>query len=491
MLKNDALATPTGSLRNLVGRGAVAMGLAQGLKFVTQILSVVVLSRLLSPSDFGIMAMVAPVFAFITLFQDLGLTQATIQKTDIRHDEVNYLFWLNVGISLCLAVLLITVAPLIAWFYDEERIRPLVAALSIQLLFYGLAAQHSALISRRMDFGRLATIDVLGVVVTFLASIAWTFVDHSFWALYVGTLVGAVFNAACLWANSKWRPSFPSRVKGIEQLVRFGAGITGFNFANYFYRNLDNILIGRFWGEAQLGLYDRAYKLLLFPLSQVISPLARVMIPALSSLKNEPDRYRNAYQRVVPLLLIIALPGVSFVAVMADVVIPLILGVQWRDSAPIFTALAFAGLLQPLNSPAGWLFVSQGRSGEFMQWGMIAAVTAIIAFAVGLPYGALGVAIAYSVSEYLRTPILWFMVGQRGPLTARDVLAVAMPIVLGAHIAVAILWLARPAFPSNVMVTILLSTFLSYLITILVALLFPKCRNTIGQGMAAALSSLR
>jgi PST family polysaccharide transporter len=464
------------------------MGLAQGLKLGTQLISVILLSRLLSPVNFGIMAMVAPVFAFIALFQDLGLTQATIQKTDIRHDEVNFLFWLNVAVSLCLAALLVIIAPLIAWFYNEERLQPLIAALGVQLLFYGFAAQHAALLSRRLEFGRLAAIEVSAALITLLASVAWTLVDRSYWALYAGTLVGAVFNTAFLWTSSRWRPSSPSRVDGIGRSIRFGAGITGFNLCNYFSRNLDNILIGKFWGETQLGLYDRAYKLLLFPLNQITNPLARIMIPALSRLKNDPDRYRRAFLRVIPLLLLVALPGVSFLAAMADIAVPLALGDQWRDSAPIFTALAFAGLLQPLNSPAGWLFISQGRSGEFMQWGAIAAVTSIIAFAVGLPYGALGVAITYALSEYLRTPILWFMIGRRGAITAYDILAVASPIVLGAHIAIGMLWFVRPVLPNNAITAIFVAACTSYLVTVLVAILFAKCRNAIRQGLATAIS---
>ncbi|TCU14803.1 lipopolysaccharide biosynthesis protein [Rhizobium sullae] len=474
---------PEGSLRKSVGRGAVATGLAQAVKVSTQILSVIVLSRLLSPQDFGILAMCAPVLVFIALFQDFGLTQATVQKSSISHDEVNYLFWINVAVSAALACLLAATAPLIAAFYGEPRVSHLVAAMALQILAYGLGAQHLALLNRRMAFGRLAIIEVAGAIAGLAVSVAWTLIDRSYWALYAGTLTGAVLPALCYWMNSRWRPGFPRKVDGIGELLNFGAGITGFNFANFFARNLDNILIGRYWGEAQLGLYDRAYKLLLFPLSQIANPLARVMVPALSRLNGEPDRYRSAYLRVMRLMLLVALPGVATAVAMSDILIPFFLGEQWRESSDIFRALGFAGLLQPLNNPAGWLFISQGRSGDFMRWGIVTAVTSAVAFVIGLPYGALGVAVAYAASEYLRTPFLWIYVGRKGPLRVGDMFRAATPFVLGAHLALAAVWFAKPSLPHQETLAIIAAAILSYLVAIVAALLFPSGRETLREGL--------
>ncbi len=474
---------PAGSLGRSVGRGAVITGLAQGVKLATQILSVVILSRLLAPSDFGVIAMSGAALAFIALFQDFGLTQATVQRRSITHAEVNFLFWVNVAVSVGLACLLVASAPFIALFYGEPRVGPLVAAMSLQIVVYGLGAQHVALLTRRMEFGRLAVIQVASAVVTLLVSIGWTFIDLSYWALFAGALAGAVVPAVCYWAGSKWRPGLPRRADGAGELINFGAGITGFNFANFFARNLDNILIGRYWGEAQLGLYDRAYKLLLFPLSQITNPLSQVMVPALSRMHDDAERYRRAYLRVVPLLLAVALPGVAMATAMADVLIPFVLGQQWHGSSTIFQALGFAGLLQPLNNPAGWLFVSQGRSGDFMRWGIVTAVTSAAAFLVGLPYGALGVAIAYAASEYLRTPFLWMYIGRKGPLTAMDMLRAGGPFVLGGHVALAAVWMAKPMLPDGDIAAALIATLLAYAVAGAVALLFPAGRAALGEAL--------
>ncbi|MBZ9676456.1 lipopolysaccharide biosynthesis protein [Mesorhizobium sp. ES1-1] len=480
-MEANAFDPPEGSLRKSVGRGAVVTAIAQSVRVGTQIVSVIVLSRLLSPQDFGVLAMCAPVLAFIALFQDFGLTQATVQKTGLRREEVNYLFWINVAVSTSLACVLAGAAPLVAAFYGEPRVAGLVAAFGLQIITYGLGAQHLALLTRRMQFGRLAIIDIIGAVAGLAVSIAWTFIDRSYWALFAGTLTSAVLPTLCYWGSSHWRPGLPRRVAGISTLINFGAGITGFNFANFFARNLDNVLIGKYWGEAQLGLYDRAYKLLLFPLSQITNPLSKVMVPALSRLKDEPHRYRSAYLRVIPLILMVALPGVAFATAMSDVLIPFVLGEQWRGSASIFLALGFAGLLQPLNNPAGWLFVSQGRSGDFMRWGIVTAVTSVLAFIIGLPYGALGVAIAYAVSEYLRTPFLWLYIGKTGPLRAIDMLRAATPFVLGAHLALAAVWFARSILPEPRLAALVAAVVLSYAVTFAVAMLFAAGREAMRE----------
>lgn len=456
-------------------------GGAQGIRLVCQFTSVIVLSRLLAPEDFGIVAMAAPMMAFVGLFQDLGLMQATVQKKSITHAEVNTLFWINIAISALLAVLLVLAAPVARRFYGEPSVGLIVAALSLQILVSGAGGQHHALLNRRMQFGRIAVMESAAAVIGLAVAIAWALIAPSFWALYAGGLATDLASTAIAWAMSGWRPTLPRWTAGARSLVNFGAGITGFNFANFFARNLDNVLIGRYRGQQELGLYDRAYKLLLFPLQQITNPLSKVMVPALSRMVDEPHRYRHAYLRVAPIILLVTLPGVALAIAMADVLVPFALGRQWLDSARIFQVLGFASILQMLNNPAGWLFVSQGRSSEFMRWGIVTAVTSAAAFVIGLPYGAFGVAMAYAASEYLRTPLLWLYVGRRGPVRAADIARAALPFIVGAHLAIGVLWATRPYLPDTPLAALILGTILSYLVVAAIAALFKAGRQTLGE----------
>jgi PST family polysaccharide transporter len=208
------------------------------------------------------------------------------------------------------------------------------------------------------------------------------------------------------------------------------------------------------------------------------------MVPALSRLLSEPDRYRSAYLRVVPIVLLVALPGVAMATALADTIIPMAFGSQWRGSSGIFRALGFAGLLQPLNNPAGWLFISQGRSTEFMRWGIFAAVTSVTAFVIGLPFGALGVATAYAVSEYLRTPFLWTYIGSKGPLSTRHILRAAAPFVLGGHFSLAGVWALGQCLPIDSMLAVAGCCALSYGLTVGIAVLFPSGRETLKSALS-------
>ncbi|MFD2502212.1 oligosaccharide flippase family protein [Rhizorhabdus histidinilytica] len=181
----------------------------------------------------------------------------------------------------------------------------------------------------------------------------------------------------------------------------------------------------------QLGFYDRAYKLLLFPLQQINNPIGRVMVPVLSRLADEPHRYRHAYRRTIRLMLMVTLPGVAFMLVFAAPLIDTLMGPRWRPAAAIFTWLAVAALHQPMSATFGWLFISQRRGGEFGRWGLFNMVTSVLAFAIGLPWGAIGVAAAYALSDVLiRMPVLWWWVGRSGPVRHRDLLSIVWPFAI-------------------------------------------------------------
>ncbi len=473
---------PAEELRRQVTRGAIHTGAAQAIRMLTQMGSVVILSRLLSPSDFGLLAMAGPVLAFAALFQDMGLSQALVQKSSITSEEVNSIFWINVTLNGAITIALALLGPLVGIFYQDARAGVLTSAMSIAILVSGIGAAFNAVLTRRMAFGILAMIDASAAVAALATSIVWALIAPSYWALYAGSLVGAAIPTVGAWAAAAWMPSRPRLAPGWRALLNFGAGLTGFNLANYFSRNLDNILIGRYRGNLALGLYDRAYKLLLFPLQQINNPIARVMVPALSRLISEPDRYRSAYLRTLGQILLVTLPGVAFLIGSADILIPTLLGERWRDATPIFEALGFAGLLQPLNNTSGWLFISQGRSKDFMWWGIAGAISCVIAFLIGLPFGPVGVAIAYAASEYIRTPALWWLIARRGPIGLSDIIRTASPHIAGAVVSLLGIWLIRPVFPYFPAPVVLVSTaILVYLLSLPLIAAFPAGREALNQ----------
>jgi PST family polysaccharide transporter len=400
--------------------GAVTMA-SQGLRFGVMIVTTAVLGRLLTPGDYGLVGMVAILLGFVTLFKDLGLSAATIQREELSQREVSTLFWLNLSFSVCVALLTAAVAPLLAWFFGEPRLGAVTAAYSVGFVFGGLAVQHEALLRRRMRFAALAGANLVALFVNALTTIGLAWLGFGYWALIFGQLALGAAYAACLWGVCGWRPGRPGRLSEVRQLLAFGRDLTGFTVVNYFARNLDNLLIGRVWGAVQLGFYAKAYQLLMLPIDQVNEPVTAVAVPALSRLGDDPGRYRRAYLRLLEKVAMATMPLMAFMIASSDWIVRVVLGPQWGETARIFTLLGVSGLFQPVANTTGWLLISQGRARHLAQWGLIGGGISVAAIVAGLPWGPAGVAASYSLARVLAfDPLLYWWVGRRGPVRMLD-----------------------------------------------------------------------
>ena len=248
--------------------GAVTIG-SQIAKFILQLGSTSILARILTPADYGLMGMVFVFINFISLFKDLGLSTATIQKAEITHNQVSNLFWVNVGLSSLIMVINWGLAPVIAWFYGEPRLTLITVVLSSAFIFGGLTVQHQALLRRQMRFSTLAKIDIFAMVVGVTVAIVWGLYRKDYWALVLMQLAMPFTTMVGVWVACTWRPGLPKRFSGTGSLLKFGGHLTGFSLLNYFSRNLDNILIGWKVGVQELGVYAKAYQLLLMPFEQI------------------------------------------------------------------------------------------------------------------------------------------------------------------------------------------------------------------------------
>jgi PST family polysaccharide transporter len=407
-------------------------GLSQFAKILLALASTVVVARFLSPSEYGVVAMASPITGFLLLFQNLGLSQAVVQREHVSQSQLSTLFWVNFLGSVAIGALLLGLAPVAGRFYGDPRAGQLIAASALTVLIAGLALQHSALLSRSLRFSAVGAIEIVSVCVNFGATVVLASQLRSFWAIWWGILAGTATSSLLLWVVSGWRPSLVFGWREARPLIGFGANVTGFNVLNFAARNLDNVLIARFWGAKELGLYDRAYRLMMFPLSNINLPLSRVIVPILSKLANEPDRYRRTFLSTLRVVSLLAIPGVAAATIASDEVVPLLLGERWRGAAPIFFWLGLSGVLQPITNTTGWLFLSRGRGREMVRWGAFISGITIVSVVVGLKWGGEGVAIAYFASDLLlRTPSSFWLSARTTPVRARDFVLVLVPFLVG------------------------------------------------------------
>lgn len=431
-------------LGELMLKGSVVTLVAQLLKGLIQIASTLVLARLLDPTDYGLFGLTAVVLNLISMFQDAGLSTATIQRDDLTDAQVNTLFWLNAGLSALLALALTGLAPALAWFYEEPRLTPLLWVMNAALLINGVRLQHRAIMRRRMQFGHVAGSDLTAALVGTVAGVAFGLMGWGYWALAGMQIVSALVATVTTWRWCAWRPGRPHVDEEARELIDFGKNLTGYNFVNYFARNADDYLIFYAHGAAPLGLYGKAYELLRMPLRYINTPLSAVAVPALSRLADEPEEYRRLFLRVLEKIAMLALPLGAFMILNAADLIVVLLGQKWSEAGEIFRWLGLLVFIQPVANATGWLFITQDRTEEMLRWGIAGSVMAVLAILAGLPWGASGVAMAYATSGLaLRAPILFWYVGRDGPIRARDFYSALGRFAIPTAASVGAMWLIR------------------------------------------------
>jgi PST family polysaccharide transporter len=417
---------------NLGGRtargGAVAIT-TQALKFFITIGATSVMARLLTPQDYGLIGMVAFVTGFVSTYKDLGLSAATIQKPEISFDQISTLFWVNMALSVGITLFTVLLAPLVAWFYGEPRLTWITIFTASGFLISGLAVQHEALLRRQMRYFALATNGLLSLIVGYIAGIFMAWKGFSYWALVGSQLAVVSTSTAITWAVCRWKPGWPKRGTGVRSMIRFGGNLTGFATINFFARNLDNLLIGRFWGAQQLGLYSRAYQLMMLPIDQINEPITSVAVPSLSRLLDSPEDYRRAYLRMLEKIAFLTMPAVALMIATSDWIVAIVLGAQWREVGTLLGILGVAALIQPIANTTGWLFVTQGRTNDMFRMSMWGGPISMASIVVGLPWGAVGVATSYTVTHILGTPILYWYICRQGPVRAGDFYRTIGPFV--------------------------------------------------------------
>ena len=424
-------------------RGGALTMTAQVGQFILGTAGTVILARLLTPNDYGLFGMVAAVVGFAQMFKDAGLSMATVQRDSISHEQISTLFWVNVLISIFLGICVLAASPLVTIFYGRPELTAVTASLSVSFIISGLMIQHQALLRRHMQFGTLAIIQIASQLIALLVTIALALFGWRYWALVAGAITTAMVGTTLTLFFCPWIPGSMKKGTGVRDMLKFGGNLTGFSFVNYFARNLDNILIGKFWGSQSLGLYSKAYALLTLPLQQINAPISAVAIPALSRLQNEPERYRRYYLKAIALITFITFPGVMFMIVMSEDIIHIVLGDQWLKAIPIFSILGFSALVAAVLNPTGWLYISSGRTDRMFKWGIFSSSFIVASFFIGLPYGAKGVAISYTIGQFFLTPFcLWYSC-KTAPVRVRDIIKTLWPTTLATIVVGIVLFLLK------------------------------------------------
>jgi len=413
-------------------RGGFARVCAQAANFLFRLGSLMILARLLGPQDFGLVGMVTAFTGVLNLFRDFGLSTATVQREDTTEEQVSTLFWINMFVGGALTVLALLLAPVMVMLYREPRLLEITMSLAVGFLFNGAGVQHSALLQRQMRFTALAVINIVSLTVGTALAIGMAELGLGYWALVAMTVSFPLTTTVGLWIATAWIPGRPHRGTGVTSMLRFGGTITLNGLVVYVAYNMEKVLLGRFWGADAIGLYGRAYQLINIPTENLNSSVGEVAFSALSRVQNDPIRFRSYFLKGYSLVLATTIPITIICGLFAGDVISVLLGVKWKDAVPIFRLLAPTILVFAMINPLSWLLFSLGMVGRSLKVALVLAPLVMGAYLVGLRYGPVGVAFAYSgvMTLWVIPHIKWCVHGTM--VSLRDILfAVGRPLLSG------------------------------------------------------------
>jgi PST family polysaccharide transporter len=468
-------------LRSVQG-GAVALG-SQAAKFLIQLGSTVVLARLLTPQDYGAVTMVTALLGFVTLFRDLGLSTATIQRETITHDEVSGLFWINVSSGLALMLIIGACAPLVAWFYGRPDLLWVTLAYAAMAPVASLGAQHQALLQRSLRYFSLAIRDLTALVAGLAVGIAGGWLGLGYWALVLMQATTAVVGVLALWWQSGWRPSRPRWVPGLAHLVKFGGTLTLSNLLGYLMQGLDSVVIGYFFGANGVGLYSRAQALLQKPLEQFMPTVMTVATSAFSRIAPDAARFEENALKLLRMVACTAGILVALVIGTADWVVALLLGARWEGAVPILAALSLFAFVEPSTSLLGALLVARGAPARLVRWRLISAPIVVGGLFAGLRWGPVGMAITYSLSGLLvRAPLFFSYAAPTLGIPRRRIFAAVGPyVVSGLLVAAGLVYLRQLWMPERALTALFTYGALGTMAYVGLVLSHPDGRATVGD----------
>lgn len=379
------------------------IGAIQIAKVAVQLLSIVVLSRLLAPRDFGLVALAATVSTFALLFRDLGIAPAIIQKAELDQPTKSAAFWLSAAFGLGLGVAIACAAPLLALFMDAPELTGLLWLLSLTFPITGFGIVHQALLERDSHFAIIARIEITSLVTGFATAVVAALAGAGAYSLVLQSLVIAVLTTVQLCLCAAWKPSGGWSFDRIRGLWKFSRDMLTFNLVNYFSRNADALIIGKFLGAGPLGVYSLAYRIMLFPLHNLTFVANRALFPVMSRQQADPQQIASMYLRSLSVITFFTAPLMAGLFVLRDPFVRTVFGANWLGVADIILWLAPVGFIQSIVSASGPAFMSLGRTATMLRITIASSILHVAGFVVGVRWGIAGVAACYLVTNLIMT----------------------------------------------------------------------------------------
>lgn len=355
------------------------------------------LARMLSPEIFGIVALVTIFTNFATTFIDFGFGSALIHKQETDNDDFSTVFWFNLSVGLFLFIVFYLIAPILASFYDNHELKAITRVISIGFIFVSLSSIQSILLIKTLNFKKKIIINWVSILIGYFIAIALVWKGYGVWAIVIMNLSVIFFNTVAYWTTSKWRPKFVFRKSRLKALSSFGLNSMGDSSINYWARNYDNFIIGKVLGSSDLGIYTRAYSLMMLPLKNLTAVFTKVLFPAFSKIQDDIDLIQKNYLKVILLIASVSFPLMIGLSLVSKEFVLLFFGDNWVKMIPVLKLLSILGAVQSLVSLNGLIYNSLGKPHIAFRVTIFVNIILILTFTIGVKYGLLGITWSYFI----------------------------------------------------------------------------------------------
>lgn len=361
-----------------------------------QFLQIAILARLLTPADFGLVALVVAVMAFLQIFSDVGISSAIIYYQDISQEQLSSLYWLNVSVSAVLALILATSSYWVASWYQQPALRYLLMLAAVTLVVGALGQQIRVLAQKNLRFADLAKVELMAALVGFIAAVTLAWMGAGVYALIAGSLTTAAVGCLLVWVrlSEGWKPHLRLKLTEIRQFLRFGAYMIGNNLANTFNSQIDILLGGRLLGVQSIGLYS-VPKDLNLRIGNIINPIiTQVGLPVMAKAQGDEALLKRVYLQTMRMTASVNFPIYLALGLFAPEIVKLLLGAKWHDAIPLLQIFSIWALLRSTGNPVGSLLIARGRADLSFKWNMVWLLIMSPAIWAGSQFGVTGMAVA-------------------------------------------------------------------------------------------------
>tara|TARA_B100000700_G_C15041478_1_gene855553 strand:- start:315 stop:1763 length:1449 start_codon:yes stop_codon:yes gene_type:complete len=383
---------------------------SQFFKVIVQIANLVILTRFIKPDDYGLMAISMIFINFGLLLKDQGLSKAIIQKLNLKIEVVNAVFWFGIYASLFVYLIIYFSADLIADFYESEELTVILRTIALIFPIGALGSVHVALLERESKFKLVAFVELSCSIVSFIVAIVLAYLGYGVYALVFQAISYSVLNTLLMILSKSFSISISSSLKlgPIKEVLSFSVNLFLFNVINFFSRNLDNILIGKFLGVISLGTYNLAYRIMQFPLQSITFVFSRALLPVVSKAQNDNKNIERMYLNCVFSIAFLVFPLMIFLTNFGVETVIIFIGEEWKVTGEILEWLAICSCFQCINSLSGSIFMAKDRTKFLLRLGSAGAVIHITGFIVGINFDIVSFSKIYVVTTVINSVLVLY-----------------------------------------------------------------------------------